>query len=167
MYINCRRVALLETCRCPHFLLASWKPSPPYVITDSSNQPRGLLPRILARIVEESCGNCSGKKTWNISYTQNSTKSLNEADNRLQYVDFHFPVRSAIGKTTYRGHSYVPLITVPTVAVMTRKKTPSAYAQDLSNSIIGCWPIFAISFVMAILTGVLVWYAVSVWCLFH
>lgn len=143
-------------------MLASWIPSPPYVIKhNSSSTPRGIIPEVLAHMLQGSCGTCFSYSTWNISYNINTTQSITEPDDRAK-VDFRFPVRSAVGRTIYRGfYSYVPLITVPGVAVMTRKKTPSAYARDLGNSVLGCWPIFAISFVMAILVGVVIWFAVS------
>ena len=140
---------------------ASWIPSPPYATKDNSTvKPRGIVPEILARMLQVSFGKCF--KNWNISYTINTTKSITEPDERAK-VDFRLPVRSAIGRTTYRGfHTYIPLITIPGVALMARKKTPSGYARDLSSSVLGCWPIFAISFVLAILTGIVIWFAVSV-----
>lgn len=141
-------------------MFASWIPSPPYVIQGRS-KPRGLIPELLAHMLQESCGKCYNYKTWNISYTVNTTESITEPDSRVM-VDFRFPVRSAVGKTTYRGfHLYVPLITVPGVALMTRKKTPSGYARDVGHSVLAGWPIFAVSIVLAILTGVVIWFAVS------
>ena len=141
---------------------ATFIPSAPYSIKAKSNsKPRGIIPEILARMVRNSCGTCRGCKTWDISYTINATKSITEPDIRNK-VDFRFPVRMAVGKTKYRGiHTYVPLITVPGVALMTRKKTPSAYARDLGRSLFGCWPIFAVSFAMAILAGIVIWFVVS------
>ena len=124
-------------------------------------KPRGLIPELLAHMLQESCGTCYSYKTWNISYTVNTTESITEPDIRFT-VDFRFPVRSAIGKTTYRGfHPYVPLITVPGVALMTRKKTPSGYARDVGHSVLAGWPIFAVSIVLAVLIGVVIWFAVS------
>lgn len=141
-------------------MLANWVPSPPYVIQGRS-KPRGLLPELLAHMLQGSCGACYRYKRWNISYTVNTTESITEPDIRFK-VDFRFPVRSAIGKTTYRGfHPYVPLITVPGVALMTRKKTPSGYARDVGHSVLAGWPIFAVSIVLAVLTGVVIWFAVS------
>ena len=141
---------------------ATFIPSAPYSIKAKSNsKPRGIIPEILARMVRNSCGTCRGYKTWDISYTINATKSITEPDIRNK-VDFRFPVRMAVGKTKYRGiHTYVPLITVPGVALMTRKKTPSAYARDLGRSLFECWPIFAVSFAMAILAGIVIWFVVS------
>ena len=153
---------LSETCRCPYLLFASWTPIPPYVIKDnSSSEPRGIIPQILAHMLQNSCGRCFSYDKWNISYTINATKHITDPDSRAK-VDFRFPVRAAVGRTTYRGfYSYVPLITVPGVALMTREKTPSGYARDLGTSVLGCWPIFAISFAIAILAGVVIWFAVS------
>ena len=143
-------------------MFASWIPTPPYVIKRRrSSEPRGLIPDLLAHMLQESCGTCFSYKTWNISYTINTSASITEPD-KFTKVDFRFPVRSAVGRTTYRGfHTYVPLITVPGVALMTRKKTPSGYARDLGHSVLGCWPIFAVSIVLAVLTGVIIWFAVS------
>lgn len=139
---------------------ANWVPSPPYVIQGRS-KPRGLIPELLAYMLQESCGTCYSYKTWNISYAVNTTESITEPDIRFK-VDFRFPVRSAIGKTTYRGfHPYVPLITVPGVALMTRTKTPSGYARDVGHSVLAGWPIFAVSIVLAVLIGVVIWFAVS------
>lgn len=145
-------------------MLANWIPKPPYVIKDNStSKPRGLIPEILAHMLQSSCGTCFSYKTWNITYTINTTKSLIEPDIQAT-VDFRFPVRSAIGRTKYRGsYTYIPLVTVPGVAVMTRKKTPMGYARDVGHSVFGCWPIFAISYVMAILTGIVIWFVVSNW----
>ena len=143
-------------------MFANWIPSPPYVIPDrSGSEPRGLIPELLAHMLQESCGTCFNYKTWNITYIANTTDSVTDPDIRVN-VDFRFPVRSAVGKTTYRGfHSYVPLITVPGVALMTRKRTPSGYARDVGHSVLACWPIFAVSIALAILTGVVIWFAVS------
>ena len=139
---------------------ANWVPSPSYVIQGLS-KPRGLIPELLAHMLQESCGTCYSYKTWNISYTVNTTESIKEPDIRFK-VDFRFPVRSAIGKTSYRGfHPYVPLINVPGVALMTRKKTPSGYARDVGHSVLAGWPIFAVSIVLAVLIGVVIWFAVS------
>ena len=71
-------------------------------------------------------------------------------------------MRLAVGRTIYGGvYSYVPLITVPGVTLLTRKKTPSGYARDLGHSVYSCWPVFPLSFVLAILTGIVLWFAVS------
>ena len=143
-------------------MYANWVPSPPYVIESSTgSEPRGLIPELIAHMLQESCGACFNYKMWNISYAINATESITELDSRVK-VDFRFPIRSAVGRTTYRGfHSYVPLITVPGVALMTRKKTPSGYARDLGYSVLGCWSIFAVSIALAILMGVIIWFAVS------
>jgi len=155
-----KKVIFAKTCRCPHLMFANWVPSPPYVIQGRS-KPRGLIPELLAHMLQESCGTCYNYKTWNISYTVNTTESIKEPDLRFK-ADFRFPVRSAIGKTTYRGfHPYVPLITVPGVALMTRKKTPSGYARDVGHSVLAGWPIFAVSIVLAVLIGVVIWFAES------
>ncbi|KAL9951840.1 hypothetical protein ACROYT_G044575 [Oculina patagonica] len=157
-----KKVIFAKTCRCPHLMLANWIPSPPDVIQRrSGSEPRGLIPELLAHMLQESCGTCFNYKTWNISYTVNTTESITDPDTRVK-VDFRFPVRAAVGKTTYRGfHSYVPLITVPGVALMTRKSTPAAYARDVGHSVLACWPIFAVSIVLAVLTGVIIWFAES------
>lgn len=152
----------LETCRCPHLMYANWAPSPPYVAEDRlSGEPRGLIPELLVHMLQASCGTCHSYKVWNISFAINTTEKITEPDSRIK-MDFRFPIRSAVGRTTYRGtHSYVPLITVPGVALMTRKKTPSGYARDLGNSVLRCWSIFAIFIALAILMGFVIWFAVS------
>ncbi|XP_078354628.1 uncharacterized protein LOC144639220 isoform X2 [Oculina patagonica] len=157
-----KKVIFAKTCRCPHLMFANWIPSPPYVIQRrSGSHPRGLIPELLAHMLQESCGTCFNYKTWNISYTVNTTESITDPDTRVK-VDFRFPVRAAVGRTTYRGfHSYVPLITVPGVALMTRKSTPAAYARDVGHSVLACWPIFAVSIALAVLTGVIIWFAES------
>ena len=151
-----------ETCRCPSLLQANWIPSAPYVIRDTStSNPNGIIPEILSRMLLDSCGTCLSYKTSNISYAINTTLSVTRPDKDL-LIDFRFPVRSAVGRTIYGGdYSYVPLLTVPGVALLTRKKTPSGYARDLGHSVYSCWPVFAMSFVLAILTGIVLWFAVS------
>lgn len=153
---------LSETCRCPSILQANWIPSAPYVIRNTStSNPNGILPEILSRMLLDSCGTCLSYKTWNISYAINTTLSVTTPDKDF-LVDFRFPVRSAVGRTIYQGaYSYVPLITVPGVALLSRKKTPSAYARDVERSVYSCWPVLAMSFVLAILTGIVLWFAVS------
>ena len=143
-------------------MFANWYPKPPYIIKENATaKPRGIIPEILVHMLQVSCGQCLAYQTWNISYNFNKTENILDRDNQ-PWVDFRFPVRSAVGRTTYRGiHKYIPLLTIPGVALMTRKKTPSGYARDLSNSVLGCWPIFAVSFSMAILTGILIWFVVS------
>ncbi|XP_074610733.1 uncharacterized protein LOC141865384 isoform X3 [Acropora palmata] len=154
------KVFFVETCRCPSILQANWIPSAPYVIRNTStSNPNGILPEILSRMLLDSCGTCLSYKTWNISYAINTTLSVTTPDKDF-LVDFRFPVRSAVGRTIYQGvYSYVPLITVPGVALLSRKKTPSAYARDVERSVYSCWPVFAMSFVLAILTGIVLWFA--------
>ncbi|XP_068727599.1 protein sidekick homolog [Montipora capricornis] len=156
------KVFFAETCRCPNQLQANWIPSPPYVIRNTStSKPGGILPELLSRMLQDSCGACLSHKTGNISYAINTTVSVTQPDNQL-LLDFDFPVRSAVGRTIYKGiHAYVPLVTVPGVALMTRKKTPSAYARELEHSVFACWPIFAMSFALAILTGIIIWFVES------
>ncbi|CAH3178695.1 unnamed protein product [Porites lobata] len=153
------KIMFAETCRCPQVMFANWYPKPPYIIKENATaKPRGIIPEILVHMLQVSCGQCLAYQTWNISYNFNKTENILDRDNQ-PWVDFRFPVRSAVGRTTYRGiHKYIPLLTIPGVALMTRKKTPSGYARDLSNSVLACWPIFAVSFSMAILTGILIWF---------
>ena len=112
-------------------------------------------------MLQDSCGTCLTYKTENISYGINTIRSVTKPDKDL-LVDFRFLVRLAVGRRIYRGvFCYIPLISGPGVALLTRKKTPSGYARDLGHSVYSCWPVFAMSFVLAILTGIVLCFTVS------
>ena len=139
---------LSETCACQQFINVASSPQELTAADSIANE----LSNVIRALIIGTCGVCEQYGRTTLVYTKNSSDS----------DDLTFPVT----KTFYRQSEYskfVPVIRVPGVAIITRKK------QDLSSiltnvaggSILDSWPVIVFTVVMAMLAGIIVWFLVS------
>ena len=130
-----------ETCRCQRTIFINHKPS-------------GLLPtaNLLQDLLLDVCGTCEAFERPNIQFS--TTRSS----------DFTFPVAQSRGAPASNGDGgrFLPIIDVPGIAlVRKRPAVPQSYAFVVQESLADSWPVFALSSVMAVLAGIVMWVLVS------
>ena len=120
----------------------------------ASNTSRfGNLVSIINNLVTESCGICAN---YAKSAKRISTKP--EEESVLEY-----PIRRASNSKPDAYGTFIPVIVIPGVLVITRKPGgPSeALTRVVTNSILEAWPLFVITILTAFLAGIVVWFLVS------
>ena len=56
---------------------------------------------------------------------------------------------------------YIPVMEVPSLVLLTAKKSSEFYARAVSSSVFSCWPFFVIFVSMMVLAGIVIWAAVG------
>ncbi|XP_068675372.1 phosphatidylinositol phosphatase PTPRQ-like [Montipora foliosa] len=127
-----------DTCSCPETLQISGKPS-------SLDDAYGKLSNIIESLVADVCGIC---------YAFNKTRFVPATKD----AQIDFPVVTSHGFASTES-AFVPVIQVPGLAVVQRKTEPELGAMEkvMAYSVFGSWPIMAISTVLTILAGLLIW----------
>lgn len=143
-------VHIPATCNCDKDFSKATKNSS---LTDKATNSShfGGLAVIISNLVTDSCGSCT-------DYGETTVKSSDRSkDSALEY-----PVsRASYGKTD--GYStFIPVIEIPGVVILTRKtETPGALSQVATNSILEAWPLFVLTIMTALLAGIIIWVLVS------
>ena len=108
------------------------------------------MKKVISQLVVDSCGYCEEFGQTNLIYSNDS--SLEE---------LVFPVtKTSYGQSAYS--KFIPVIRVPGVVVITRKKELGMILTEAaSGSILQSWPIFALTIMMALLAGIIIWFLVS------
>lgn len=110
---------------------------------------------MISNLLIDTCGECEEYNKTKLVYS-----------NESQSDEFVFPVT----KTSY-GHSaystFVPVIQVPGVVVVTRKGDLSMILTEAtSDSVLQSWPIPVVTILMAMLAGIIMWFLVCM-CLLN
>ena len=121
-------------------------------------------------MLQEVCGVCSEYNTLRttLSYTERGNKAVRKrnhyelAASLNERADFTFPVRGPNSSTTHIGrHVFIPLLEVPGVAMLTVKDAHDVYSKVVAQSLFSCWPLIVFTISLAILSGIVVWFLVS------
>lgn len=113
----------------------------------------------MENLVAEVCGFCHVYGKTNLIKA-----TLSQGD-----VDINFPVVISHDYASAES-KFVAVIQVPGLALIQRKSEPDLgfYEKVMASSVSSSWPVFAISGVMTLLAGLLIWVLVSFYflCLF-
>ena len=108
---------------------------------------------ILRKLILEACGTCDA--------FQQPEFRVNSA----QSSEFTFPVTRIEGAPTIdaEGGKFLPIIDVPGIVLLRKPVVVrhEGYVRVAQQSLWDSWPIFALSSVMAILAGIIMWILVS------
>lgn len=136
-------MCLPETCSCPENVTVVENPS-------SLDDDHISLSKIIEELVVDACGTCHAYGRTNLIKVSDS-----EGD-----VNMNYPVVIASGSFS-RG-KFVAVIEVPGLAVVQRKSIPGGMEKVIAVSVFSSWPVFAISGVMTILAGLVIWFLVRI-----
>jgi len=130
-----------ETCSCPENLTIVAGPS-------SLDDEHRSLSAVIESLVTDVCGECYAFGRTNLIYT-----TASQGD-----VDINFPVVLSHDYSSI-GSKFVTVIQVPGLALVRRKTEPEegAYDKVITSSVFSSWPIFAISGLLTLLAGLVIW----------
>ncbi|KAL9951704.1 hypothetical protein ACROYT_G044426 [Oculina patagonica] len=130
-----------ETCRCTEHLSVSVVQSP----LESSGF--NSLTSIISDLVTTTCRTCE---------EHNDTKLVSYSSSKGDHVSFPVIKTQAYGDTEYS--KFIPVITVPGIVVIQKKRTDSGLlTKVMANSIFDSWPIIVFTLVTALLAGIIIW----------
>ena len=139
-----------ETCSCPENLTIVAGPS-------SLDDEHRSLSAVIESLVTDVCGECYAFGRTNLIYT-----TASQGD-----VDINFPVVLSHDYSSI-GSKFVTVIQVPGLALVRRKTEPEegAYDKVITSSVFSSWPIFAISGLLTLLAGLVIWVLVRIFFCF-
>lgn len=140
-----------ETCTCSEFIPVASSSQELKPRNSNSVSVAAGLKKVISELLIDTCGYCEEYGKTNLVYTNDSNSK-----------ELVFPVT----KTSYSQSSYskfIPVVRVPGVVVITRKKQLSTIlTKATSGSILKSWPISVITIMMAMLAGIIVWFLVRI-----
>ncbi|XP_048583376.1 protein sidekick-1 [Nematostella vectensis] len=157
-----------ETCRCHKRIAANYRVFPPYVIAtvgDASVNMSGMIPEILDNLTVSCCRTCfqHGKSYVDFftnghgdpSYQLNSNDVRDLIDSRNE---LSFPVYGWKDQNFFDGeYPFIPLVESPGFAFLVKSPEMGSVLRRILISIMDMWPIVAVTVLMALLAGVMIW----------
>eukprot|EP00795_Rhopilema_esculentum_P007448 gene7449-13212_t len=155
-----------ETCLCNKHLYATWYVKNPYVFVQAESVA-GILPEFFPAMISTICGTCAAysKSIVHFDRTRNgqTSKRTSEKDLKERISDnanFHGPVSGKKYVTVFEGeYQYVNLIDGTVSAFVVVDPAKMSKSSKITASILQCWPILVVTFLMTVLAGILIWMA--------
>ena len=167
----CNTYFSLDTCHCERKIFCNWYEAKPYVFIESNTKLAGLFPNLIRDIVMKACGSCSGYENSTLSYFSSKDGSEPNKKSELKLkssiadgvVDISFPVFGRAEESViFPGTEFIPIVQSPGSAMIIRDQAETQNkALELMKSVLNTWPMFAITFMLAFITGYFIWFTVS------
>ena len=132
------------------------------------SSPSGIFPRILAVMVKDVCGYCPARAytAVNLEYAASGQTKSRKRRSTINNVmnesfDLSFPMFNPGDLKQPLRPGYIPVMGVPSLVLLTAKKSSELYARVVSSSVFSCWPFFVIFVSMMVLAGIIIWAAVG------
>jgi len=122
----------------------------PYVINVSNGSATGILPGLLQIAMNMCCHGCS-----NINYVKS-----NETEKYFkEEASVIIPHEGAVESSHFLAYDFLPMLGVKGVTFLMKKSSREKIEVEkhLFESILGTWPLFITSIIMAIIAGCVVW----------
>jgi len=150
---HCEALGCTPPVHCIGEYKAAWWSRSPYLANSSNKEPIGLFKDLLTQVIIDCCANCSL-----LSFDGPSNGSL-EVEAEIEgnkTVDFGCPLYGSPDQTLFRGLPFMPVVESPGIAffIKDQPKQRSALIGSLGST----WPILAITFLLACLSGVIMWF---------
>lgn len=150
-----------EYCKCPKTIYANWYNIPPYITDKGNDEPDGLFPLLLQRIIHHCCGNCTGGDGESeISYARrrDNLVDIKKSENINEINTITFPISGKKEDREYQNNNkFMPLISSPGVAFIVVDDPPGTSANAVFNSVLSGWPVLVLTLLMALLSGIIMW----------
>ncbi|KAJ7390406.1 hypothetical protein OS493_025663 [Desmophyllum pertusum] len=151
-----------EKCKCPKVIVANWYDIPPYIKDNGPDkEPSGLFPLLLQEILPVCCGNCSegdGPSTISYANRQENLVAIKDSKNFDKDDTITFPISGKKDDRWYQNdYKFMPLISSPGVAFIVVDEPPGSSANAVFNSVLSGWPVLVLTFIMALLSGIIMW----------
>ena len=169
---------ILGTCKCLKYLFGNWYIHLPYVNETGPYKLGGLFSKDIRNMIIDACGSCE-QYAKSILYF-NTSKTGVDPNRRTMYemklsinkhVDVSFPYyeRRKI-ESVVPGSAFVTIIPSPGCAFIVRAAiNVNEITATLVLNVVKVWPLLLVSYCIATLFGILVWFTVGFFpcCLFH
>ena len=123
---------------------------------------RGMFPSLLSDILDYCCQGGAGK----VKFAKFLRTPLEAEDrflgNKVSEYDFTFPIHAPAGARSFRDHSFIPLVHVPSVVLLAydgNERTSKTHA--IATTILRAWPIMVFILLTATFSGIIIWFLVS------
>eukprot|EP00794_Sanderia_malayensis_P003191 gene3191-3663_t len=149
----CNALGCIPPPYCSGEFKAAWWSRRPYLANSSSQEPVGLFKDILSEVVVSCCNNCS---LLSFVGPYNGSFHVEEAIEGNTTVDFGCPLYGSPDQTLFRGYPFMSVVEAPGIAFFVKNR------QEKENAVLGSlgssWPILAITFLLACLSGIIIWF---------
>ena len=165
MSINLSDLIFLEKCKCPKVIRTNWYHHPPYIKAKEGQNPEGVFPILIQRIVDACCGNCTrgaGPSSVEYGIQKESLQYVKETLNDDNSIEISFPIAGKKDDRTFNNDKkYYPFFSSPGVAFIVVDAPPGTSAKAVFDSVLGGWPVLLLTLLMAMLSGQVMWALVS------
>ena len=165
MSINLSDLIFLEKCKCPKVIRTNWYHHPPYIKAKEGQNPEGVFPILIQRIVDACCGNCTrgaGPSSVEYGTQKESLQYVKETLNDDNSIEISFPIAGKKDDRTFNNDKkYYPFFSSPGVAFIVVDAPPGTSAKAVFDSVLGGWPVLLLTLLMAMLSGQVMWALVS------
>ena len=125
---------------------------------------RGMFPSILCDMLNYCCRDGSDA----VKYGKFLRSPL-EAEDRLlnrestNEIDFTFPIHAPSETRSFRDHSFIPLVRVPSVVLLAYDKNErTSRTHAIATTIMKAWPIMVFILLTATFSGIIIWFLVCI-----
>ena len=169
-------ILFLETCNCDKNIVANWYVKKPFVEINQDNQLAGIFPKILEKTVFKACGSCKSYPQSTIQYYSSrsglSNNKLNESSLESSIgsdTDITFPIYSKVSRYAVPNSSFVPIVRSPGILFIVRDEVNEVaiVLRKLFTNIFRILPILVITYAIATLFGIIIWFIVSSDCCYY
>lgn len=162
-----------ETCKCQKDLFANWHIRAPYTELVAKKDLRGVFPDLIESIILEVCGSCKlyDQSIFHMYRSATGLPNNKESEQQLKngvndLVDVSFPIYAYKDRTEIiPGTSVVQIISSPGCSLIVRDETKIAgVVEKMVIGILKVWPLLLVSYSIATMFGILVWFTVGFQC---
>ncbi|XP_065053119.1 uncharacterized protein LOC135682248 [Rhopilema esculentum] len=149
----CEPLGCTPPPECTGEFKAAWWARSPYLANSSNQEPFGLFKDLLTQVVIACCANCS---LLSFDGPYNGSSDVEAVIEVNKTVDFGCPLYGSPDQTLFKGLPFMPIVESPGIAFFIKDKPKEKSA--LLDSLGSTWPILAITFLLACLSGVIIWF---------